>query len=88
MGDEEQGFNAKAVIGHGAVVRAVFWRLADGIGIEVFSLGFFLILGRLLEPISFGIVSIAGTFIQSCQVLLNAGFSTAVQQKAHLEPNI
>ncbi len=68
------------------VVRAVLWRFADGIGIEVFSFAFFLALGRLLSPDAFGIVSIAGTFIMGCQVILSTGFGTAVMQKADLEP--
>lgn len=67
-------------IGRRTVTRAAIWRLADGIGSEACSFVFFLILGRLLTPTDFGIVAIAGVFVQACVLVLRSGYALAIVQ--------
>ena len=84
LGDQEHRQKIEPRISRLVVIRSTLWRLGDGIGSEVFSFIFFLALGRLLAPDAFGIVAIAGAFIQACQVMFRGGFGTAVLQKAEL----
>lgn len=84
-GDEAKAPGSLSANSPAEVRRAVLWRFADGIGLELFSFAFFVVLSRLLLPDTFGIVSVAATIIQGCRVVLMDGFSPALLQKAELE---
>jgi hypothetical protein len=73
LGNQKPGQKIEPRIGRLAVIPSTLWQLGDGIGQEFFT--FFMALGRLLAPYVFGVVAIAGSFIQACQ-LFRGGFGT------------
>lgn len=85
-GPRAHGAEPRPALERALLLRATLWRFADGFGLELSSFLFFLVLGRLLAPEAFGLVAIAGAFIQACQVLLRGGFGAAILQRPELEP--
>jgi hypothetical protein len=73
LGNQKPGQKIEPRIGRLAVIPSTLWQLGDGIGQEFFT--FFMALGRLLAPYVFGVVAIAGSFIQAGQ-LFRGGFGT------------
>ena len=64
--------------------RGVLWSFLEFGGGEGISFAVFLVLARLVAPEDFGVVSLAGVFVQLVQVFLNQGFSDAVIQRDDL----
>lgn len=67
-------------------VKGVVWTSLQNWGGQFLSTLTFLILARLLDPDSFGLVALASIFVQMVQTLLGQGFSDAIIQQKDLEP--
>jgi O-antigen/teichoic acid export membrane protein len=67
-------------------VKGVVWSAAQKWGIRVISFVVTLILARLVLPESFGLVAYAIVFIDFAGIFADQGFSDAIVQFAHLDP--
>jgi PST family polysaccharide transporter len=68
-------------------VRGVLWSLVEYGGGEGLSFLVFLILARLVAPVDFGVVALAGVFVAFGQVLLTNGCGDALIQRTDLSPD-
>jgi polysaccharide transporter, PST family len=59
-------------------LRGVLWNLVEVLGTQGTAFLVFVLLARLLEPASFGLVALAGTVITVLTIFVEAGFSTAI----------
>ena len=66
--------------------KGVAWSVVQNWGSQAVSLVVFLILARLLTPEAFGLVALANVFIAFMQVFAEQGFTQALIQRRHLEP--
>lgn len=62
------------------------WTAANSWSVQLINLGVFVLLARLLEPAAFGLVAMAGVFVHVCGILVDQGMSTALVQRAEIEP--
>jgi O-antigen/teichoic acid export membrane protein len=65
--------------------RAVFWSSVQTWGGQAVSLATFLVLARLLEPVDFGLVALAGVVIMFAQTFADQGFAQAIIQRRELD---
>jgi PST family polysaccharide transporter len=59
-------------------LRGVLWNLVEVLGTQGTAFLVFVLLARLLQPASFGLVALAGSVIMVLQIFVEAGFSTAI----------
>lgn len=64
---------------------ALFWSFCDKWVSRLFTLIVFVILGRLLEPSAFGVISLASAYVAFIGVLVDAGFGKALVQQRTLK---
>jgi O-antigen/teichoic acid export membrane protein len=67
-----------------AVVSAL-WAAGESWSLRGVSLVVFLILARLVDPASFGLVALAAVYVTTVQALSDQGLATALIQREHLE---
>jgi O-antigen/teichoic acid export membrane protein len=67
-----------------AVVSAL-WAAGESWSLRGVSLIVFLILARLVDPASFGLVALAAVYVTTVQALSDQGLATALIQREHLE---
>ncbi len=73
----------QASVTRGAARGAAWMGLDAGVN-QVVSLGVFIVLARLLEPKAFGLVASAAVVLWLLRVVVDAGFSSALIQRAQL----
>lgn len=66
-------------------IKGVIWSAIESWGNRVISVSIFFLLARLLDPESFGLVALAGVFIDFVQIFIDQGFSQAIIQRENLE---
>ncbi len=59
-------------------LRGVLWNLVEVLGTQGTAFLVFVLLARLLQPASFGLVALAGSVITVLTIFVEAGFSTAI----------
>jgi len=64
----------------------VFWTAVQRWGTSAITFANFTILARILGPEAYGLVALASVVIAFCSVFVDEGFSTAIVQRADLEP--
>lgn len=67
-------------------LRALAWSASESVALAALSLGVFIVLARLLEPVDFGIVALAGVFIYSFNLIIGTSFADALVQRLEIEP--
>ena len=67
-------------------VKGTIWSGISQWTNKFLSLVTFIILARLLDPGSFGLIALAGTFLAFLNLFLDQSFSTAIIQRKDLEP--
>lgn len=67
-------------------IKGTLWSAISQWANKFLSLVTFTILTRLLEPDSFGLIALAGTFLAFLNLFLDQGFSTTIIQRKDLEP--
>lgn len=67
------------------VVKGVIWSTIQSGGSQVISFVVFLVLARLLEPETYGLVALASIFLAFVQVFLDQGFVDAIIQREKLD---
>ena len=67
------------------VVRGVAWATAANWGCQILSFGIYTGLARLLNPVAFGLVAIAGVYIALIQLLVTQGFGMAIIQRSEVD---
>ncbi|MFN5513697.1 MAG: MOP flippase family protein [Cyanobacteriota bacterium] len=67
-------------------IKGTIWSSISQWANKFLSLATFTILARLLDPDSFGLIALAGTFLAFLGLFLDQGFSTAIVQRKNLEP--
>jgi PST family polysaccharide transporter len=67
-------------------IKGTIWSAISQWANKFLSLATFTILARLLEPDSFGLIALAGTFLAFLNLFQDQGFSTAIIQRKNLEP--
>src|SRR5262245_37396102 len=67
------------------VIRGTFWAGVDRWAAQILSFSIYVLLARLVGPISFGLVALAGVYIAFTQVFVNQGFREALVQRKDLE---
>jgi PST family polysaccharide transporter len=67
-------------------IKGTMWTTIQQWSNRFVSLITFSILARLLEPDSFGLIALAGTFLAFITLFVDQGFSTAIIQRKDLEP--
>lgn len=70
----------------GGAASAVRWTVLGRYYALATNLLVYFILARLLEPIDFGLVSVATIFVSLTQPLVNQGFGAALVQRQKIEP--
>jgi O-antigen/teichoic acid export membrane protein len=70
------------------VARSAGWSALRVASDQIFSLLIFLLLARLLSPTDFGLVALAGTFIELSKVTTSRGLSEAVIQTPELDDEL
>lgn len=68
------------------VARGLIWTTLQGAGTQLISFAVFLILARLLDPESFGLVAMATVAVAFFKIFGNFGFGSAIVQRKDLEP--
>jgi O-antigen/teichoic acid export membrane protein len=68
-------------------LHGVFWSAVCLWGNRVFTLLFFAILARLLDPAAFGLVALSGVYIGFLVVFQEQGFGYAIIQRGQLHPD-
>lgn len=71
---------------HRVAVRGVAWLGVERAVNQLVALGVFILLGRLLDPVAFGLIAAANVVILLLRVVVNAGFARALVQREELEP--
>ncbi|MEL7069938.1 MAG: lipopolysaccharide biosynthesis protein [Cyanobacteria bacterium J06581_3] len=66
-------------------IKGIIWSSAESWGTQATQLLTFLVLARLLNPETFGLVSMSNVFIHFVLSVLNFGFSEAIIQRQDLE---
>jgi PST family polysaccharide transporter len=66
-------------------VKGVIWSALDSWGRQVISIGVFIVLARLLDPQTFGLVALATIFLNFLQIFLDQGLSQAIVQRQNLD---
>ena len=66
-------------------VKGVMWSAIENWGSRVISFVVFLLLARLLEPKTFGLVALSSVFFAFMQVFLDQGFSQAIIQRKEVD---
>lgn len=66
-------------------IKGVIWSAIESWGNRIISVSIFFLLARLLDPESFGLVALAGVFIDFVQIFIDQGFSQAIIQRENLE---
>ncbi len=79
MPDARRGLGKRAVSG-------VFWTATSNWGDQISRLVVFMILARLLDPKSFGLVALALVFVGLVDVLADQGLVAALIQRKHVTP--
>lgn len=67
-------------------LRGALWSAAEKWGAQLASTAVFLLLARLLDAKSFGLIALANVFLSLMQILLDQGFAQAIVQRQNLEP--
>lgn len=67
-------------------IHGVTWSAIENVGKQLISFFVFLILARLLNPESFGLIAMAGVAIAFLGLMVNYGFGPAIVQRAELDP--
>lgn len=68
------------------VVHGLVWTSLQGAGTQIISFAVFLVLARLLDPESFGLVAMAAVAVAFFKIFSNFGFGAAIVQRENLEP--
>lgn len=66
-------------------VKGVIWSAIENWGSRVISFVVFLLLARLLEPKTFGLVALSSVFFAFMQVFLDQGFGQAIVQRKEVD---
>src|SRR5215510_15660169 len=66
--------------------QGVLWSVIQKWGRAGISIVTFVVLSRLLDPESFGLVALATVFTTFVEIFLDQGFSAAIVQRSELEP--
>ena len=66
-------------------IKGVIWSAIESWGSRVISFIVFLLLARLLEPKTFGLVALSSVFFAFMQVFLDQGFSQAIIQRKEVD---
>jgi PST family polysaccharide transporter len=66
-------------------IKGTVWTIIQQWANKFVSLITFTLLARLLEPESFGLIALSGTFLAFIQLFLDQGFTTAIVQRKDLE---
>jgi len=66
-------------------IKGTVWTIIQQWTNKFVSLITFTLLARLLEPKSFGLIALSGTFLAFIQLFLDQGFTTAIVQRKDLE---
>ncbi|MBD2448764.1 MOP flippase family protein [Nostoc sp. FACHB-152] len=66
-------------------VRGVLWSALESWGRQLISVGIFVVMARLLDPQTFGLVALATIFLNFLQIFLDQGLSQAIVQRQDLE---
>lgn len=69
-----------------AAVRGVAWAGLEKWGTQLVSLAVFVVLGRLLDPVAFGLVAAASVIVWFLRMLVDQGFAGALVQRRTLTP--
>lgn len=69
-----------------SATHAAFWGLAQKWGYHAVRLLVFVVLARLLDPASFGVVALAGVFVLLGEMLVDQGFADALVQRTAVGP--
>ncbi|MBI1370548.1 MAG: oligosaccharide flippase family protein [Planctomycetes bacterium] len=64
-----------------AVVKGMFWSIAQAGGAQIISMAVLLVLTHLLKPSEFGLVAWANVGIMLCVALIDFGFAEAIVQR-------
>lgn len=67
-------------------LKALAWSASESVALAALSLGVFVVLARLLQPVDFGVVALAGVFIYSFNLIIGTSFADALVQRLELEP--
>lgn len=67
-------------------LRGVLWSACESSGVALLSFAAFAVLARILDPEDFGVVALAGVFVQLCNLAVVGSFSDALVQRSELEP--
>jgi PST family polysaccharide transporter len=67
-------------------IKGTIWSAISQWANKSLSLATFTILARLLDPDSFGLIALAGTFLAFLNLFADQGFNTAIIQRKDLEP--
>jgi len=67
-------------------LKALAWSASESLALAALSLGVFVVLARLLQPVDFGVVALAGVFIYSFNLIIGTSFADALVQRLELEP--
>jgi O-antigen/teichoic acid export membrane protein len=70
----------------GKTIQGVIWSAIQNWGSQFSALLVFLLLARILDPGSFGLVALANVFIALMRVFLEQGFAQALIQRQEIEP--
>ena len=66
-------------------IKGTVWTIIQQWANKFVSLITFTLLARLLQPESFGLIALSGTFLAFIQLFLDQGFTTAIVQRKDLE---
>jgi len=71
-----------------AAVSGATWIGAERVATNLIALGAFIVLGRELDPKSFGLVAAASSVVLFIRLFVDAGFSRALVQRKTLTPEV
>jgi PST family polysaccharide transporter len=66
-------------------LKGTVWALSESVGVALLSFGVFAVLARLLAPQDFGVVTLAGVFIVSFNLLIAHSFADCLIQRAEID---
>ncbi|MBE9109958.1 MOP flippase family protein [Nodosilinea sp. LEGE 07298] len=70
---------------HNKAIKGVFWSACESWGRQAFTLAVFVLLARLLDPETFGLVALASIFTAFMQLFLDQGLAQALIQREDIE---
>lgn len=70
-----------AKVSKGSMFKNILWKMVESFASKGISMVITFVLARLLLPEAYGIVALTGVFIQLSDILVQAGFSTALIRK-------